>query len=164
MFKFVIDSDALIKLTKSGVLEDFCTHYYSVITSEVKYECVDEGKKRLHEDAFKIEDFINKKILKIVDIKKPRKIKENLGKWEISTANLYFQEKTSIIVTDDSTFIKYLENSNIRFVIPADIILLMKISRKIDKKTALNYLENIKGLIREDVYDDIKKDITEDSK
>ena len=162
MYKFVIDSDALIKLTKSDLLEIICHYYNCIITNDVKIECVDEGKKRLYKDALKIEDFINKKLLMVMDLKKAGKIKENLGKGEISTVNLYFQEKNSTIVTDDSAFIKYLEENKIKFFIPADLILLMKLSNKIDKQTALNYLEKIKDFISDGVYNDIKKDIRED--
>lgn len=161
MYKLLIDSDALIKLTKSGLLEGICRHYNCTITTEVKNESVDEGKKRLYKDALKIEEIINKKLLKITNLKKSRKTKENLGKGEISTLNLYFEEKNSVIVTDDSAFIKYLEENNIKFFVPADLILLMKVSNKIDKETALKCLKKIKHFIREDVYNDIKKDIME---
>jgi len=164
MYKFVIDSDALIKLTKSELVDKVCRYYNCFITTEVKNECVDEGKKRLYEDALKIEEFIIQNLLKIRDIKKVRKISENLGKGEISIVNLYFQEKNSIIITDDSAFIKYLEENNIKFFIPADLILLMKISNKIDYKTALIYLKRMKNFIKEKVYNDIKKDIKEDLK
>lgn len=162
MYKFVIDSDALIKLTKSEILEVVCCHYKCITTSEVKNECVDEGKKRLFADALKIENFINKNLLKIVDLKRIRQIKENLGKGEVSAVNLYFQEKNSIIITDDSAFIRYLEENNIKFLIPADLILLLRISEKIDEKSALSYLENMKDFIREEVYNNIKKNIKED--
>lgn len=164
MYKFVLDSDALIKLTKSRLLEQICSHYICIITNEIENECVYEGKKRLYKDALKIEEFINKNLLRIVNLKRTRKIKGDFGKGEASTLNLYFQEKNSIIITDDSAFIRYLEENNIKFFVPADLILLMKTSNKIDKKTALKYLEKIKGFIREDVYKDIKKDIKEDSK
>lgn len=164
MYKLIVDSDALIKLMKSGVLEKICQYYNCIITNEVKNECVDEGKKRLHKDALKIEELINKKLLITKDAKKARKIKENLGKGEVSTVNLYFQEKNSIIVTDDSAFIRYLEENNIKFLIPADLILLMKNSNKIDRKTALKYLEKMRDFIREEVYTDVKKDIKEDQK
>ncbi len=162
MYKFIFDSDALIKLAKCGILEQICQNYKCIITTEVSNECIDEGKKRLYEDALKIEELINKKVLKILDLKISKQIKENLGKGGISTANLYFQEKNSIIVTDDSAFIKYLEEMDINFIIPADIVLLMKNSNKIDKKTALDYLERVKYFIREEVYNDVKKDIMED--
>ncbi|MBN4049200.1 hypothetical protein JYT91_01140 [archaeon AH-315-M20] len=164
MYKFIIDSDALIKLTKSGLTEKICNYYNCLITVEVKKECVDEGKKRLHEDALKIEEFINKNLLKIRELKKVKKIIERLGKGEISTVNLYFQEKGSRIVSDDSAFIKYLEENNISFFIPTDLILLMKISNKINNKTALKYLEKMKHFIREEVYKDVKKDIKEGQK
>ena len=162
MYKFIIDSDALIKLTKSEILEVVCRHYKCIITTEVKNECVDEGKKRLFTDALKIENFINKNLLKIVDLKRIRQIKENLGKGEVSAVNLYFQERNSTIITDDSSFIKYLEENKINFLIPADLILLLKSSNKIDKKGALNYLENMKDFIREEVHNNIKEDIKED--
>ena len=97
-----------------------------------------------------------------MELKKTKQIKENLGKGEISTINLYFQEKNSIIVTDDSAFIKYMKENNVRFAIPADVIILMKKSNKIDKKTALSHLDRIKEFIREEVYNDVRKDIMED--
>ena len=159
MYKFIIDSDALIKLTKSGILELICHHCNCIITTEVKNECVDEGKKRLYKDALEIEEIINKKLMKVIELKRTRKVNENLGRGELSSVNLYFQEKNSCIITDDSAFINYLEENNIKFFVPADVILLMKISNKVDKKTALIHLEKIKDLIREEVYNDIKKDI-----
>ena len=70
MYKFVIDSDALIKLTKTGLLEQVCRHYNCAITSEVKEESVDEGKKRFYKDALKIEELIGKKLLKVIELKK----------------------------------------------------------------------------------------------
>ena len=162
MYKFIIDSDALIKLTKSGLLEDICSHYNCIITAEVKNESVDEGKRRLHKDALKIEQIINRKLIKIKEPESSRKIKERLGKGEVSTFELYFEEKNCFVVTDDSAFIKYLEENNVKFCVPADLILLMKIENKIDKKTALAYLEKMKELIKEEVYLDIRKDIMED--
>ena len=162
MYKLIFDSDALIKLTKSGILEEICRHYACIITSEVKIECVDEGKKGLHKDSLEIEKFINGSLLKIKSTKKTTKIDRRFGKGEMSTVNLYFQEKKSTIVTDDSAFMKYLEEHNIKFIVPADLLVLMKIENNIDKKTALRYLKKIKKLIIEDVYNDVKKDIKED--
>lgn len=161
MYKFILDSDALIKLAKSEMLDKLCNCYKCITTNEVKTECVEEGKKRLHKDALKIEECINKGLLKVAGVKKVAKTMENLGKGEMSTVQLYFQEKNSKIVTDDSAFIKYLEENNIRFSLPADLILLMKTSNKIDAKSALKYFENIRQFIKEEVYEDVKKDIKE---
>ena len=161
MYNFIFDSDALIKLTKSGLLDVICNYYNCITTNEIKNECVDEGKKRLYKDALKIEQFINKKLLSVIELKRRGKISEKLGKGEISAVNLYFQEKNSTIITDDSAFIRYLQENNIKFFVPADLILLMKISNKIDKRTALNYLEHIRAFIRVEVYNNIKKDIKE---
>lgn len=162
MYKFIIDSDALIKLTKSGLLDLTCSHYSCIITTEVKNESVEEGKRRLHKDALHIEQAINARLLRIKDPKSSRKLKERLGKGEASAFDLYFEEKNCLVVTDDATFIRYLEEKGVKFCVPADLILLMKIENKIDKKTALGYIEKMKDLIKEEVYLDIKKDIMED--
>lgn len=162
MYKFILDSDALIKLTKSEVLDKICQHYDCIITNEVKSECVDEGKKRLHQDATKIEGFIYEKLLKIKEPKKKRNIKETLGRGEISAVNLYFQEKKSIIVTDDSAFIRYLQENNIRHIVPAALIVLMKKSNKINIEIALSYLEKLRVYIKGEVYEDARKDLKED--
>jgi len=162
MYKFIFDSDALIKLTKSGILEKICHHHNCIITAEVKNECVDEGKTRLHQDASKIEDLINEKLLKTKNPKRQRIIKERLGRGEISTVNLYFQEKKSIIVTDDSAFIKYLQENNIRHILPANLVLLMKKSKKIEAEMALSYLENLREFIKDEVYENAKSDIMEE--
>src|SRR3989338_29890 len=156
MYKFIIDSDALIKLTKSGLLEIICNHYNCIITAEVKNESVEEGRKRLYKDALQIEQVINKKLIKVKEPKSRGKIK-NLGKGEASAFEMYFEEKNCLIVTDDSAFIKHLEENDVKFCVPADLILLMKIENKISKKTALAYLDKMKDLIKEGVYLNIKK-------
>ena len=164
MYKFIFDSDALIKSAKSDILEKFCQHYNCFISTEVKNECVDEGKRRLYKDALAIEEFINQGLITVKEVKKARKIREDLGKGEVSAVNLYFQEKNTIIVTDDSAFTKYIEENKIKFCVPADLILLMRISNKIDGIAALRYLEKIKEFIKEEVYFGIKKDIMETKK
>jgi len=90
MYKFVIDSDALIKLTKTGLLEQVCRHYNCAITSEVKEESVDEGKKRFYKDALKIEELIGKKLLKVIELKKAKSIKGNLPYFRFSSATPWF--------------------------------------------------------------------------
>ena len=162
MYKFILDSDALIKLTKSGILELVCNHYKCIATTEVRNECVEEGKKRLHKDALIIEQCISKKLLNIGHTKKTGKIEIKFGKGEISTINFYFQEKNSVIVTDDSAFIKYLEENNIRHMVPAALIALMKKSNKINAEIALSYLEKLREYIKREVYEDARKDLKEE--
>jgi len=159
MYKFIFDSDALIKLTKSGILQLLCQYYSCVTTPEVENECVEQGKKRLHKDALTIENSVSKGLVTIIDVKKIEKTGKNLGRGEISTVNLYLQEKNAVIVTDDSAFINFLAENEIKFLVPADLVLLMKISNKVDKKTALLYLDKLREFIRKEVYYDIKKEI-----
>ena len=114
MYKLLIDSDALIKLAKIGLLDDVTRAFNVEITEEICNETVMEGKKRLYEDADKIKEFVDSK--RIVIIKdKMRKIKslikENLGSGELSIINS--KKRGHIIVTDDFSFTKYLQSKKI---------------------------------------------------
>lgn len=159
MYNFILDSDALIKLTYAEIIIDICKNYNCFITTKVKDEVIEEGKKRFYQDALIIEKLVKNKLLKIIDGKK-LKIKEvNLGKGEISTLELYHSKRNSIIITDDLTFIKYLERKNIQYLIPATLILLLKKKKIIDLKQTIIHLEKLKPFIKEEVYKDIKKEI-----
>jgi len=152
MYNFIFDSDALIKLTHSGCLNKICEIFNCITTTQVKEETVDEGKKRFYPDAEVIEKLIEDNLL---IVKKPKKISETnkrLGKGELSVLNLNQEIKTSIIVSDDQTFLRKLEQEKIDFLVPTDLIVLLERLRKINKKEANNYLEGIKVFINEEKY------------
>lgn len=161
MYNLILDSDALIKLSHSEVLVMVCGAFNCFITDEVKKETVDEGKKRFYSDADLIEGLINKKMLKIKNPK--RLIKEvEFGRGELSALSLYKETRKHILVSDDSNFIKYLEKGEIDFLVPADLILLLKKTGKIKLKEALYYLDKMKIFIKEEVYKEIKKELEGD--
>lgn len=62
--EFIIDTDSLIKLTKSGIINEVCRNFKCIITEEVYDEAVTKGKIALHKDAFEIEELINKDLIK----------------------------------------------------------------------------------------------------
>lgn len=123
-----------------------------------------EGKKRFYNDAFVIEELIRQGSIKIKDIKNKIYVKEKFGAGELSLLNLRKEQGKSVIVTDDSAFAKYLINAGIEFIVPVDLILVLLRKKAIDKRTALSYLNDLKILIRKDIYDDIKKEIREAKK
>ena len=159
--EFIVDTDSLIKLTKSGIIKEVCKHFKCTITEEVYNEAVTKGKIALHKDAFEIEELINKNLIKIRG-KKKEEILEimNLGKGETSTFTLYKKVKGTI-VTDDNAFINFLKRENAEFMIPADFITLMKKLNKINSAKALDYLNNIKTYVKPKVYSNIKKMLEE---
>ena len=155
--EFIIDTDSLIKLTKSGIIKEACRHFKFAITEEVYDEAVTKGKIALHKDAFEIEELINKNLIKIRGKKEEETLETmNLGKGETSTFALYKIAK-GVIVTDDNTFINFLKNNKTEFMVPADFLVLMRNLKKINSAEALSYLENIKPHIKPKVYLNIKK-------
>ncbi len=160
-YNLVIDSDALIKLTHSEIIFNVCKTFNCLITEEVKEEAVTEGKKRFYPDAFVIEKLIKDNLLKVRAPKRKLKIKESLGKGEISVLKLHSSVRKSIIISDDSAFIKHLENNNIIFFVPSDLIILLKNLNKISLKEALYFLDKMRVFIKEEVYNETKRELKE---
>lgn len=172
MYNLLLDSDALIKLTHSEAIFKICETFNCLITNEVKEETVKEGKKRFYPDALTIEKLIKGNFVKIRDSKRKPGIKEDaqtefgtsfvgFGKGEKSVLELYRSTRNSIIVSDDLAFIRHLENENIPFFIPFDLIILLKKLNKISLKEALYFLDKIKVFIKEEVYNKTKKELKE---
>ena len=161
MYKLILDSDSLIKLTHAEMLNKICETFECITTTEVKRETVDEGKKRFYPDADIIEDLIKNQLIHIKDTKRLIGAKPNLGLGEISVFSLSIELKNSLIVSDDQTFIKELEKQNINFLVPSDLIILLKRRNKINLAEAKYYLEKLKTFIRDDNYNKIKKELEE---
>jgi len=161
LYNFIFDSDALIKLTHSEIIFNVCKIFNCLITEEVKEEAVTEGKKRFYPDAFVIEKLIKNNLLKVRVPKRKLKIKESLGKGEISVLKLHSGARKSTIISDDSAFIKYMENKDIIFFVPSDLIILLKKLDKISLKEALYFLDRMKVFIKEEVYNETKKELKE---
>ena len=161
MYNLILDSDALIKLVHSKALVKICETFNCIITAEVKRETVDEGKKRFYPDAEIIEKLVDNKLLKIKNSNKDIEIIKNLGKGELSILSLSKELKNHIIISDDKTFIKELEKEDIIFLIPTDLIILLKRLKKINKEEAENYLEKIKVFISEENYKNTRYELEE---
>ena len=160
MYKLLFDSDALIKASKADLLEAVAECFDVLITEEVRNETVEEGKKRFHPDADKIENLINARKIKIINRKnysKKKEPKESFGKGEISVFKAY--KKKYIIVTDDLSFSSYINKEGIKGISSAHLLLLLFKKGKIQKDKAEHYLEKLKPYIRNDTYKLIKNDI-----
>ena len=161
MHNLILDSDALIKLTHSEAIFKVCETFSCLITSEIKEETVKEGKKWFYPDALVIEKLIKDNLVKIRDSKRKLGIKEDLGKGEKLVLELYHSARNSTIVSDDLAFIRHLENENIPFFVPSDLIISLKKLNKISLKEALYFLDKLKVFIKEKVYNETKKELKE---
>lgn len=156
MYKFIFDADALIKLSHAGILLIICNSYTCITTSEVKKEVVDEGKKRLYADAEVIEALINKKLLKVYTTDHGDYDNELLGRGELSVLKLAKKTKNTVVVSDDHAFIKLLKKESIEWLVPVDIIRLLKEEEIVSRAEALVYLDKIKVFIKKEHYEKIK--------
>ncbi len=170
MYNLILDSDALIKLTYAKAIVIICKTFNCLITNEIKEETVEEGKKRFYPDALVIEKLIKDNLVKIRSPKRKLNIKEEtefganfvgFGKGEKSVLGLYQSTRNSIVISDDSAFIRHLEDKNIPFFIPADLIILLKKLNKINLKEAMYFLDGMKVFIKEEVYNETKKELKE---
>ena len=136
-----------------------CRAFNCIATNEVKREAVDEGKKRMHPDADTIEELIKSGLLKIKNPKNSVETADSLGKGELSILALNKEVKNHIIVSDDHAFLKKLEEENHDFLVPADLIPLLKNLNKISQNEAAECLEKMKAFIKESHYGRIKKQL-----
>ncbi len=164
MITIVFDSDGLIKLAKTGVLEKIVNRFDCVISDKVRQEAVTDGKKRLYEDAFQIENLIEKKKLRVIKLGLSSNVgrmakSAHLGSGELATLELFFRTRNGVVVSEDRTFLSVLEKHNIPFVIPSDLIAHSGKLKILSRKEALGALEKIRPYTRESNYLKAKKAI-----
>ena len=160
MYKLLFDSDALIKVAKADFL-DFTVNAFDVyITEEVYNETVEQGRKRLYEDADKIKNLIDAKkifVIKSIRYTKKAKPKRSFGMGETSVFQAY--KKDYLIVTDDLSFVFYLNEESIQNISSAHLLIALLKKGKIKKENAYHHLEKLKSLIRKEIYELIKNDM-----
>lgn len=160
MYKLLLDSDALIKISKIGLLEMVSKEFEVLITEDIYEEAVQEGKKRFYEDANKIESLVNNgkiKILKRTHYIKSKKPKQNFGRGELSVYQAYKKDK--IILTDDLSFTSYIKKEGIKSISSANIIIILTKKGRLNKSEAYDSLEKLRPLIRKELYELVKEEI-----
>lgn len=168
MGKIVLDSDGLIKLQKAGVLKTLASRYECIIPEAVYKESVEEGKKGLYEDAFLIEDVVEEGIKKIEISDRPSdkivKIDEDdlesLGYGEKEVFQLYFQEGADAVISDDRAFLKTLDRyDKVEYFTPCNAVYILYKKGIVTKEESLKGLDQIKDLVRKEVYNKVIKKI-----
>lgn len=159
-----MDSDGLVKLGKAGVLEVLAQEFECLIPEAVYEETVKRGKEEAYEDAFYLEEIIEK-FIQSREAKtnlKAEKIVQGitfLGQGEKETLKLYFNEKAGSIVSDDRAFLNLLERNKVSFLTPANLVVELSEKNKITPSEGLKALEKMKPLIRNEVYQKAKEDL-----
>ena len=164
--KLIFDSDTLIKLTKANFPNNIFKKIEVHITEEIYDEAVIQGKKRFYADADIIEQLVNKKYLHKGNVNIKESVKNLLkgkefGKGEISALQLYLDINADAIVSDDKSFLIFLKQNNINFIITADLVEILCKEGFLTKKEALDILEGLRYYIDEQYYINVKKRLEE---
>ncbi len=146
--KILMDSDCLIKLTKSGLKESICKQDEITIPVVVKQEVVDAGRSKGVPDAESVEENIQRGILHVTGRRKssaPTRGDQAL----IETFNLGGYE---LIATDDAKLIRSLKSLGIRWTLPGLLVYSLYQRKLIDKAVGREYLEKLSPFISDDEY------------
>lgn len=147
-----MDSDCLVKLTKAGAKEAIVLSMEVHIPPLVKKETVDEARGRGYQDAFIIEENINKKALHVVKHRSRKPPVVSSAKGESDVVSLYMEGNYDAIASDDQRFLKRLEAANIPYLTPAACLVYLHKSKRVRKQAAVEMLESLKPLISREEY------------
>ena len=156
MVKIVYDANGLIKLVKSGIFPKI--NHENIISQEVYKETVIEGKKRMYDDAFIIGQLINDKKIKVKMAASAENI-IGLGKGELTTLQLFHDIKANVIVSDDRRFLRTLEEKNINFTVPTEVIVALVANKRINKNEGIESLKRIRPFVRKENYNHAKRQL-----
>ncbi|MFQ6137391.1 MAG: hypothetical protein ACE5PM_09470 [Candidatus Hydrothermarchaeales archaeon] len=154
--KYIFDSDALIKITKSGAAKKILQKIDGMITKEVLHETI-KGEEEF-EDAVLIKKFVDEKILKVVKAKKNKKAGEilegvyGLGEGEVSVLHAFFSERLNFIVSDDLAFLRIVDMNGLPFLVPGNLIARGVELGWLTPKEGERALSNIEYLINKEEY------------
>ncbi|RPI99459.1 MAG: hypothetical protein EHM36_15965 [Deltaproteobacteria bacterium] len=143
-----MDSDCLIKLTKSGLKESICRQDEVTIPFVVKQEVVDAGKSKGAPDAEWIEKNIQRGILRVTLAGERRSSVPAGG--DQALIETFHLGGYDVIATDDAKLIRSLKSIGIRWTLPGLLIYSLCQRKKIDKATGLGWLEKLSSLISDD--------------
>ncbi len=155
--KLVMDSDALIKITKASVKDVIASKFEVYVPFEVKNETVDQGKAGGHLDALMIEENVMKERLKVAEAGATRTTERliasmNLLGGEAGSLRLFRRGGYGAIASDDSKFIDLLESLGIVYLTPAALFIYLLRQKQISLSETLQYLDKIRAFISSEEY------------
>jgi hypothetical protein len=154
----LLDADGLIKLNRAGVLSSVIEAFTCIVPSTVYHEVVTTGKARLHKDAEIIEEIIGNKV-SIEPSRGGDAAGMGLGQGELAILNLLPEMPDAIVVSDDRRFLSVLADQAIRFLTPADVLVVLVHQGALTREAAEDALERLRPVIRTQAYWDARQDL-----
>lgn len=165
LVRLLLDSDALIKLYRAGVLAVAAKACSCAVPEAVYDEAITQGKARLYPDAEAIERTVQESI----EVRPASshigegmiEAEARLGHGERALLSLYDGEEGGTIVSDDRYFLGFLARRGIPFLTPAALIVLFARDSTLRSEDTRAALEQLRPWIRESVYRQAIHDLQE---
>ncbi len=152
----IIDSDALIKLTRCGAKEALVSTFEALIPPAVREEAIEHGLAHGYPDAGLLKANLEKGSLKLATVAGwplEASILPEGGEREVYA--LYHSFPTSIkavVVTGDRKVIDRLRTLNVPVLVPCTVLVALYRTGRYDKETVTGWLERLKPLVSEAEY------------
>jgi len=141
--KIILDSDVLIKLTKTGLKEIIVGLLDVSIPKRVYEETVLESKG--YSDAIKIEENIKRGNINVKGL-------SGTGKGEIEALGLYGSGGYELIASDDRRFLNCLERDQVPYLTSSSLFIYLLHKNKISKEDTIKYIDLLKLHISKGQY------------
>lgn len=152
-----LDSDVVIKMTKSSLKEAVVSVFSALLPSEVEEECVEQGKKGGHVDALKVEENIKRGRIHVRGTRRSGPAETivrdlSLKSGEAGLVRLHASGGIDVVVSDDRRFLNVLQTLEIPFATSSSLIVALARRNKIKRGEALVYLQKLAEYISEEQY------------
>jgi len=161
MYTIVVDADGLIKLGKSGALPALLGAARLLVPKAVWEEAVEEGKRRMYEDARDLEVALTEGGAEVVSFEIGEEAVRLLegsaasfGAGEREALAVNFAAEADAVLTDDSAFLGLLAGADppVPALVPAAAIAALAEGCRMTIDEARETLAAIEPFIRRDAY------------
>ncbi|HEX5847967.1 MAG TPA: hypothetical protein VFY59_02130 [Rubrobacter sp.] len=168
MYTIVVDADGLIKLGKSGALPALLGAARLLVPKAVWEEAVEEGKRRMYEDAHELEAALLQGAAEVVSHEVGEKVERLLagsaasfGAGERAALAVYFAAEADAVLTDDRAFLGLLAGADppVPALVPAAAIVALAEGGLVTIDEAREALAEIEPAIRRGAYEAAMEDL-----
>jgi hypothetical protein len=151
--RILLDSDALVKLTKAGIKELVAETFSISIPEAVRVEVVEEGKLCGHPDAISVEQNIAAGRIRIEQVASLEPPEADLfSGGDRAIVSLSLTRTFAATVTDDAALLDRLKSLGVSATVPAALLLAVGRRRRLAGKRVLALLESLRPYISMDEY------------
>ncbi len=157
----MLDSDALIKLGKAGLLPAAARAWRCLVPEEVYTETVVRGLQEAHPDAEVIAALFGQGLTRRRVRRKRAALRlgRGIGAGERAAAALLLQARADFVITDDRPFLKALREADLPHATPALAVVELARSGALAPQDAAAGLERLRPMIRQDQYEAARADL-----